>query len=141
MNNIIIKGSTKERRHVALKTTQWFLRKFLPRFKTLEIEIKLNDCYKKSKTYGYCLAIDDKHREFEIQVDKSLRLFDFTATLCHELIHLKQYARFEMRDIGLNEIKWKKTIFKNKDYNTAPWENEAYRFESKLAKMCFEEVL
>jgi hypothetical protein len=142
MNHVEIKGSTKERREIAQKTIDWFLRKNLPRFKTLDITVNILDCYKTSKAYGYCVAMDDKHRKFSIEIDKRLRLFDFVTSLCHELVHLKQYAKFEIEDVSLNKIKWKKTIFKDTiKYDDMPWEKEAYKLETKLAIECFKECL
>ena len=142
MNYIEVNGSTAERRLIAEKTVKWFFSKHLPRFTTLDITVDIVDCYKMSKAYGYCLAVDDKQRKFKIEVDKRLRLFDFVTSLCHELIHLKQYAKFEMKEIAVDKIKWKKTIFKDSiKYDDMPWEKEAYKLETKLALECFEDCL
>lgn len=143
MNYIKIKGSSKDRRDIANVVVIWFLKKNLPKFKTLDITVDIIDCYKKSKSYGYCECIDDRHREFKIEIDKKMRLFDFVTSLCHELIHLKQYARFEMKHLPTNKTQWKKTIFKDNEINyyESPWEKEAYRLEKKLAIECFEKCL
>jgi len=143
MNFIEVIGGSKDRRDVAKETTNWFLKNYLPRFRTLDITINLIGCYKsENRLYGQCVVIDNAHREFEIDIDKNLRLFDFVSTLCHELIHLKQYARFEMKDVDANKIRWKASIFKDTImYDDAPWEKEAYKLDVKLAKKCFEDVL
>ena len=140
MNRINVIGGTKERRDITEKVVWWYLKKALPRFYTLEINVELTNCYKKEKAMGYCVLGDHK-KEYEIEVDKNLRLFDFVTTLCHELIHLKQYVRNELVDLNCRHIKWKGKKFRAHDYDNAPWEKEANKLEVRLAKECFEDVL
>lgn len=108
---------------------------------TLDITVKFSACFEKKNVYGYCL-MGENNREFEIEIDKNLRLYDFVSTLCHELTHLKQYARNEMRQLDNGQVRWKKTIYSNDvGYYESPWEKEAFEVEKKLALQCFEEVL
>ena len=55
--------------------------------------------------------------------------------VCHEMVHVKQYARNEMNDCIVNgRAKWKtKFIAQDTNYWDLPWEKEAYRMEKKLA--------
>jgi len=140
MNSIEVIGGTKERKELAGEVTAWYLKKVMPRMRTLDITIKLTKCYEKG-AYGYCME-GENNREFEIEVDKNLRLYDFVSTLCHELTHLKQYARGEMKQLDDGRIRWKKVIYsENTSYDDSPWEKEAFRVEKQLAMQCFEEVL
>ena len=59
--------------------------------------------------------IGDNNREFYIEIDKKLNLKEMVLTICHEMVHVKQYARNE------------KAI-----------ESEACRLEPKLALECWE---
>jgi hypothetical protein len=53
------------------------------------------------------------------------------------MVHLKQYARRELRNVN-GKTMWKKKDHSNTDYWDAPWEKEAYKLEKKLATECFE---
>jgi hypothetical protein len=141
MNQVQIIGGTKSQKDLATKVVGWYLKKMLPRHRTLDITIKLTKCMEKSGAYGYCME-GDTNREFEIEVDKNLRLYDFVSTLTHELTHLKQYARKEMVHQDDGRIRWKKKVYPlNVSYEESPWEKEAFRIEKQLALECFESVL
>lgn len=141
MNQLEIIGSTKDRKELAANVISWYLKKCMPRFRTLDITVNLTNCYTKNNAYGYCMMTDN-NRTFELEIDKSLRLYDFVSTLCHELTHLKQYARKEMVPLNDGRIRWKKKVYStNTSYDDSPWEKEAFRVEHDLALQCFSEVL
>ena len=139
MNFIEVIGGNKTKKELAQNVVSWYLNTVMPRMKTLDITVNLTNCYKKG-AYGYCM-MGDTNREFEIEIDKNLRLYDFVSTLCHELTHLKQYARGEMKQLDCGKIRWKKTVYSDVSYDDSPWEKEAFKVENKLAMQCFEEVL
>jgi hypothetical protein len=140
MNYVEIAGGNKTKTALAEEVVYWYIKKMLPRFRTLDITVKLTNCLDKSGAYGYCTMIDK--RVFEIEVDKNLRLFDFVSTLTHEMTHLKQYARGEMKPLDDGRTQWKRKIYsENTSYEDSPWEKEAFRVEKQLAMECFEEVL
>lgn len=141
MNEIAIVGGTQSQKSLVLKVVTWYLKKVLPRVRTLDITIKLTRCMDKSNVMGYCLELDD-HKTFEIEVDKNLRLYDMVSTLCHELTHLKQYYRKEMVHLDCGRIRWKKKVYKETfEYDKQPWEKEAFKVETQLALDCFTEIL
>ena len=141
MNEITFANGKRELRDLAEKVVFWYLKKTMPRMRTLDISIKFSNCMQNSNAYGYCLQTDD-NRTFEIEIDRNLRLFDFVSTLCHELTHLKQYARGEMKQLDNGRIRWKKKVYpEGFDYNKSPWEKEAFRVETELALECFHQVL
>ena len=140
MNCVEVIGGKKDRKELAQRVIAWYLDTVMPRMKTLDITDNLTNCYKKG-AYGYCM-MGENNREFEIEIDKNLRLYDFVSTLCHELTHLKQYARGEMKQLDDGRTRWKKVIYsENTSYEDSPWEKEAFRVEKQLAMQCFEEVL
>ena len=139
MNTIEVTGGTKLQRDLAIKVVEWYIKKILPRMRTLDITVNLTNCIKNG-AYGYCME-GDSNRDFEIEVDKSLRLYDFVSTLTHELTHMKQYARGEMKYMSDGRTRWKKKIYSDISYADSPWEKEAFRVEKQLALQCFEEVL
>ena len=139
MNLVTVTGAKKEQRELAEKIVNWCIKEMMPRMKTLDIEVKLKDL--KGNAYGYCMQGDD-NRTFELEIDKNLSLYDFFSTICHEMVHVKQYARKEMRfNERTGATMWKKSrVSNNTDYMDLPWEKEAFRLERGLAMKCFEEL-
>lgn len=140
MNLVEVKGGTKVQKEMAAKVVYWYLKKMMPRFRTLDITVNLTKCMERDGAYGYCMEVDS--RSFEIEIDKNLRLFDFVSTLTHELTHLKQYVRKEMVALDGGNIRWKSKVYSpSTSYEESPWEKEAFRVEKELAMECFEAVL
>ena len=141
MNQIHFHNGKREVRDLAEKVVCWYLKKTMPRIRTFDISIKFSNCMENNSAYGYCMQTDD-NRTFEIEIDRNLRMYDFVSTLCHELTHLKQYARGEMRQLDDGRTRWKKKVYpEGFDYMKSPWEKEAFRVEKELALECFYEVL
>lgn len=134
MNLIEVTGGKKAERAIALETVEWCLKKLLPRHRTIDItvEFKAN-----LDAFGYCMEEDAEGRIFTLTLKKGMGLFDLISTICHEMVHLKQYARRELREVKGNTM-WKKGVYNTVDYWDAPWEKEAYRLEKRLAVECFQ---
>jgi hypothetical protein len=92
--------------------------------------------------YGYANALctweDDwyRPRDFHIEVNVDQKLEDLFITLAHEMVHVKQFARSEMRDLFYPEKRtmWFKESFSREDtdYWDLPWEVEAHGRERGL---------
>ena len=81
----------------------------------------------------------DDTRTFELEIDKKINLQNFVTTLCHEMIHVKQYARKEINGIDLC---WKgRNVPEDTDYWNLPWEKEAYRLQKRYADEIWESDL
>lgn len=133
MNLLEVTGGKKAERAIAQETVEWCLKKMLPRHRTIDITVE----FKKIDAYGYCMEEDGNGRIFTLTINKGLGLFDLVSTICHEMVHLKQYARRELRYVNGNTM-WKKKAYNEVDYWDAPWEKEAFKLEKKLAVECFE---
>jgi hypothetical protein len=75
----------------------WFVSKHLPRHK-LEIEV-LHRGMKREGAYGYC-DVAGRHynpREFLIELDTHMNKETYTKTLLHELYHVLQFCRGELK--------------------------------------------
>ncbi|WPP53548.1 hypothetical protein [Catalinimonas niigatensis] len=62
--------------------------------------------------------------------------------LAHEMIHVKQYAKGEIRVIDQHHVIWKERTYSNlrpTDRRYTPWEHEAYRNDVQLAKARMEQ--
>ena len=91
-----------------------------------------------SRDYAYCDWIDDNHRSrvFVITIDRTLSKRETLLALAHEMVHLKQYAKGELKDIfrPVRMTKWLGESFPENsvDYWDSPWEWEAYGRERGL---------
>lgn len=88
--------------------------------------------------YAFCDWIDDNHRSrvFMITIDSGLSRKETLMALAHEMVHVKQYAKGELKDIfrPVRMTKWhgEKYLLDNMDYWEQPWEIEAYGRERGL---------
>jgi len=132
MNYVEVIGGPAKEREIVEKTVHFCIKKLMPRVRTLDIEVKLTKC----NAYGYCLMTDN-HKTFELEIRKGLNLYDLISTVCHEMIHVKQYYRKEMD----NSRRWKSKLVKEDTaYLDQPWEKEAFKMEDKLAIECFRKI-
>lgn len=134
MNFVEVKGGKSKEREIAMDTVYFCIKKLMPRVRSLDIEVKFTKC----NAYGYCLSTSK--RDFEIELKKGMSIYDLIATICHEMVHVKQYYRGELFDNG-EGVRWKsKKISADTDYLDQPWEKEAFRLEEKLAIECFKQL-
>jgi hypothetical protein len=120
MNYVYAEGSTKTKRQLAEDVVNFCIGELMPRMKTLEVGVQLSNDLK-THQYGFCCAIDT--REFEIEVNAKLSTDDLITTICHEMVHVKQYARKEL-DIN-NESNYQYY----EEYLNLWYEKEAREFE------------
>lgn len=89
------------------------------------------------KEYAYCEWEYDNHRskDFIITVNSSLNKKQTLLAIAHEMVHVKQYAKGELKDyIKVDKARWKTEIhdLKKIDYWDQPWEIEAHGREKGL---------
>lgn len=87
---------------------------------------------------GYCDFEDSwpyPPRNFTIELCRTKKKIHMFTALAHEMVHLKQFAKGEMKD-RLYKRKyvtlWKGQIFEDISYWDSPWEIEAYGLENSL---------
>ena len=90
-----------------------------------------------SRECAYCEWEFENHksRDFIIIVNKNLNKKQTLLALAHEMVHVKQYAKGELKDyIKVNKSKWKNEIhdLNESDYWFQPWEIEAHGMEKGL---------
>ncbi len=119
---ISVKGGNFFQRDVAYNVASFCYNELIPRIRRCDIEINI----KRMKGYeGTCIDTDD--REYEIEVNKNQSLEDFCVTICHEMVHIKQYVRKEL----FSDVIFYKT---REEYLNLPWEVEAYEKQEILYK-------
>jgi len=99
---------------------------------SLEVTVRYTkDMYEKHNECGTCMWEDDNTRpkEFTIEIDKSQPLRKALESVCHEMVHVKQFATGQMKDLmkGRQYVKFDGVEY-NRDkmsYWDYPWEIEA----------------
>jgi hypothetical protein len=81
---------------------------------------------------------DYRPRAFEIEMHNRLNVEDYTRTLFHELWHVYQHVRGDLRDKYQKRL-WKGVDCSELDYEDQPWEQEAISMEAKLYLMYLTE--
>ena len=109
----------------------WFVDKYLPRHK-----ICVNVDHKgllREGVFGWQWSTDSdsRPREFEIEIHNRLSVEEYTKTLLHELWHILQHVRGDLRD-KRNQRLWKGIDHSLTLYSDQPWELEALRMENVL---------
>jgi len=129
-------GSASQKKYVP-SVVNFCIQKLMPRMRGLDITVRLKDL--KGDAYGYCLADDDESRldrprSFEIEIHKNMPLRKVLETLCHEMVHVKQYARGELYESTVQgKHRWQGTwLNKDPNYWDQPWEIEAHGREAGL---------
>ena len=142
MNFVVAEGGNKMQREICEKVAKFMIGKLLPRYRTLDIEIKLQDL-KNDDAVGWC-QMEENNRMFTIEVHKKLGIKELVTTICHEMIHVKQYARKEMTDdlVENGQAVWRgRKVNPNTKYYDLPWEKEAYRLQDKFANLVWNEEI
>jgi hypothetical protein len=131
--------------HVSLgivKKAAYFYGKYLigggKLFNNIRLTVQFEHFNKNDGDYAYCDWTDnnDSCREFLIGIDHALSKKETLLALAHEMVHLKQYAKGEMKDIWrpVRMVKWQgeRYLHEEMDYWECPWEIEAYGREKGL---------
>lgn len=85
-----------------------------------------------------CTWEDDNHRprEFSVLVNSRFAMPKTLAALAHEMVHVKQYARGELKDYFNmpTTCRFNGKVYDTKklDYFDYPWEKEAFSLENRL---------
>ena len=127
-NTFQITGGFKGQRERVLDVITFCVDELLPKYRTLDIYIELGDFEAKENVMGQCLHVTGN--EFQIDIDSKQNLYNLILTTCHEMVHVKQYSRKELKE------DFPKTLWFNKEYSDGrcyPWELEAWKMQKILA--------
>ena len=109
-------------------------------YNALEVTVEFSSKELSKNIYGYCDWVDTNHlgREFHLIIRPTRSKKGTLIVLAHEMIHVKQYAKGELKDyLRLNSVKWKGKVYDDEkiDYWDHPWEKEAHEKEQVLYDM------
>jgi len=106
-----------------------------------KLEITVNfvpGLHEASLNCGNCVWEDDfvRPKEFTIEIDSAQDKRTIIETICHELVHVKQFATGEMRDLmsDVNLVNWQGKRYDRRKlhYFDLPWEIDAHGREVGL---------
>jgi hypothetical protein len=109
----------------------WFIGNHHPKHK-LEIIVHHRGLLREG-VYGWCsvLDCDARPRSFLLEIHNRLDPKAYLKTLFHELVHVHQHVRGDLRDKGPLRL-WKGVDCSELDYDDLPWELEAQAMEDSL---------
>jgi hypothetical protein len=147
--NLIIEGGTQEKQDLCKDFAHHAVKNICGSrlYNVIDLELQLlkglEENYHQS---GNCVHLDDdiRPREFEIEVDADLTPRFMLTTLAHEIVHLKQLAKGELRFYSNSDVKWHSQVLKkskpgNRKYARLPWEIEAVGLEEALFREWVED--
>ena len=106
-------------------------------YEKIELTLEFDASDLGSTVYGFCDWNDDNHkaRDFTIIVHPDLHKKTMLTVLAHEMVHVKQYAKGELKDyVRMKSVKFQGKIYDDNklDYWDHPWEIEAHGREKGL---------
>jgi hypothetical protein len=118
-------------KRLCVDVVSWFVSKYLSRYK-LEIEV-LHRGLKREEVIGWASVTDCdwNPRSFLIEIQSNLDIEDYIVCLLHELQHVLQHVRGDLRDKRGIRC-WKGIDCSELNYEEMPWEQEAYQKEKEL---------
>lgn len=135
---IQITGHRARKKH-CFNVINWFLEKYLPRHQ-LDIMVHHRGLLRDGG-YGFCTVEDCDHRPraFLIEIHNYLTVEDYLQTILHEMWHVYQHVRGDLRDKGPLRL-WKGVDYSEVDYDDLPWEKEAFQMEAELFQMYLTDI-
>jgi hypothetical protein len=135
---IHVTGGTARKRNLVKKAARWMLGYTLGTRLANNITLKINlkEDLKNTKFYGSVIWEDDNHRprEYEMELCNYLKDRMLYRVLAHEVVHIRQYATGDLKDLAAHAdySKWKNKMVKADgpgkiSYFDLPWEKEARR--------------
>ena len=138
--NVVVKGniSNKKKKYIS-QAAEYYASLLMSRrmISTIDLVVKVKPKLDKD-VEGYCTYEDRENgiRYFEIELSKKLPIDTMLTVLAHEVTHLKQYAKGELKGGRVNSLR---TIWMGKtyldeeiEYWDHPWEIEAFGREDGL---------
>ena len=141
MNLVAVEGGNKTQREICEKVVHYMIGQLMPRMRTLDIDVQLKNLT--GDAVGFCM-MEENNRQFTIEADRKMGIKDLVTTICHEMIHVKQYVRKEMTDnlVEGGQATWRgRKVNPNTKYYDLPWEKEAYRLQNKYANLVWNEEI
>jgi len=111
--------------------SECFIQCLIPLKKKYDITITLyKNLLAEEEAYGECWC--ENKNSFCLRIEKEMEMETIIKTLAHEFVHLKQFAKGELKFLNKHNM-WNGRVFcHSSNYNNTPWEKEATEFENLL---------
>jgi hypothetical protein len=135
---IYTKGSTRKTQKIVKDLTRFCANMLMSKRMADSLLIRIEFIKDLDNQYdGDCEYVDEESRpkEFLIRVNDALKLSKKLRTICHEMVHVKQYATGEMKYMSrpARFTKFQGTLYPDElEYWDSPWEIEAFGREPGL---------
>ena len=124
--SIDIQVSSSSKKTIFIRQVIEYMMKAL-NLKNIFIDVEISNLFKNENAFGFCLS--HSPTEFLIELDHQLESFELIETICHEMIHVKQYATGELVEKG-EQILYRNRLYDHDSTDdSSPWEKEAYEKE------------
>jgi len=124
---MIITCNLKDKEEMTVSVVAFAIAKLFPKFKKFTIDVE----YESMGRWEYGYAEQYANKYFVITLKDNMSLKNTIMTLLHEMVHVKQYLKGELR-LGYKEKVWKGRKWNGDDYTNYPWEKEARKLEESL---------
>lgn len=127
-----IDGGTRKEQRLVHDAFNFALKYLMPRKRNLTIDINITDIPDDADAYHCCI----EKGQHEIEVQKGLIEEDFITAIFHEMVHVRQHERGDLKDHGIRKA-WKGEEYfgiydTTETYKNLPWEEEAYRLQEEM---------
>ena len=127
-----IDGGTRKEQRMVHDAFNFALKYLMPRKKNLTIDISITDIPDDADAYHCCI----EKGQHEIEVQTGLIEEDFITAIFHEMVHVRQHERGDLKDHGIRKA-WKGEEYfgiydTTETYMNLPWEEEAYRLQEEM---------
>ncbi len=128
-----VNGGSQEERKLIEEAFYFAVEELMPRKQKLDVEIWLTDM-PYDDADGYHLHVDKYEHNIELQT--GLIEEDLVTALFHEMVHVRQSERCQMKDKGLikiwNGVEYLSLYSTVDEYMSLPWEAEAYKLQEEM---------
>ena len=132
MEIIFANRVSKRKRDLITRAAEFTKRELFPRTKDVIVEFTMvKDLNEQEGVFGDVFESD--HRWFDIRLDEDMDDIELVSTVIHEMVHVKQYAKNEMKQLDGFKTRYNRKVYdKDVSYQDRPWEQEATDLENLL---------
>lgn len=138
-----VNGGTKSRKKWTELAVHFSQQQLMPRRNNIFVQIDLvKNLVKDYGLQGDVYDLDNDDQMYVMRVDASLPPTDFIKTIIHEMVHVRQFCRKELKfnstktATGLSMHRFKKKLYASTTkYDNCPWEIEAHKLETPLLEL------
>jgi hypothetical protein len=127
-----VTGGTKREKYLVREAFEFAVSDLMPRKKNLDVEFFIRKL--DGDVHGYHQYIDNG--EHNIEIRKGLDEEDFITAVFHEMVHVRQSERRQMKDKGFvkvwNGVEYLSLYSTVDEYMSLPWEAEAYQLQEEM---------